>query len=43
MNEQINNLEDIFDRNINYQKIDIDNTFPEYLVKNLDLYSEWIV
>ena len=43
MDEQINNLEDIFDRNINYQKIDIDNTFPEYLVKNLDLYSEWIV
>mgnify|MGYP001441587188 CR=1 FL=1 len=42
INKKINNLEDIFDREINYKIVNIDNSYPEYLLKNIKLYSEWI-
>ena len=34
---------DIFDRDIKYRKIQIDNSFPEYIAKNKDKYKEWII
>jgi beta-1,4-mannosyl-glycoprotein beta-1,4-N-acetylglucosaminyltransferase len=42
IDNKINNLEDIFDRNISYKKVKIDQSFPQYLIKNIDLYSNWI-
>ena len=29
-------------RKINYKKVNIDNTYPEYLLKNVNLYANWI-
>ena len=34
---------DIFDRKINYKKINIDDTFPKYILKNLNKYKDWII
>ena len=35
--------EDIFGRGIRLEKIKIDNTFTEYIIQNLDKYSDWII
>ena len=35
--------EDIFGRGIRLEKIRIDNTFPKYIIQNLDKYSDWII
>ena len=35
--------EDLFERNIIYKKINIDNTFPEYIVQNKELFKDWII
>tara|TARA_Y100000741_G_scaffold305093_1_gene247266 strand:- start:38 stop:361 length:324 start_codon:yes stop_codon:yes gene_type:complete len=34
---------DLFKRGHNYQKRTLDSTFPEYLIKNIHLYKEWIL
>jgi len=34
---------DIFDRDIHYQKIDFDNSFPNYIKKNKDKFKDWIL
>lgn len=39
---RMNNLLDPFGRNIQWRKIEIDNSFPEYLVKNIDKYKHLI-
>ena len=41
--EKILNSEDIFGRDIKLKKIDIDNTYPEYILRNKDKYSDWII
>ena len=41
--ERINSNVDLFDRNIRYQKVKIDNSFPEYIFNNKDLFKEWII
>ena len=41
--KKIDNLEDIFDRNIEYKKILIDNSFPDFLIKNQHIYKNWIL
>ncbi len=41
--KKIENLEDIFDRDLNYQIVTIDNKFPDYLIKNIKIYKDWIV
>ena len=41
--EKIKNKKDIFDRNINYKKIELNDTFPEYILKNLKKYKDWIL
>ncbi len=40
---KISRGEDLFDRNINYKKVDIDNSFPDYIVKNKNKFKNWIV
>ena len=41
-NQLINNNKDIIGRNDNFKKISINESFPEYLIKNIHLYSNWI-
>ena len=36
-------LIDIFNRNIEYKKIDIDETFPQYILDNIDKFKKWII
>ena len=40
---RIRNKKDIFDRNFKYEKIDLDNTFPSYILENKDKYKNWII
>jgi len=40
--EKIENGQDIFNRNYNFKKINIDDRFPEYLIKNKNKYINWI-
>ena len=41
--EKIKNLKDVFNRDINYKKVELDNTFPKYILENLDKFKDWIV
>ena len=41
--ENINNLIDPFDRNLRKKKVKIDDTYPEYLLKNVEKYKDWIL
>ena len=40
---RIENNQDLFDRNINYTKIEIDKTFPEYIYNNKQMFKDWII
>ena len=40
---KISSGEDLFERNIKYKKIDIDDTFPKYIVKNKEMFKNWII
>ena len=39
----INQREDIFDRDIFYQKIEFDNSFPNYILNNRKKFKDWIL
>ena len=41
--EKINNLKDIFDRKINYEKVELNETYPRYILKNIDKFKNWII
>ena len=41
--ERIKNRVDIFERNIKYKKIDLDDTFPKYILENLNYFENWII
>ena len=41
--DKINKKIDLFNRGHNYKQKALDNTFPEYLIKNIHLYKEWIL
>ena len=41
--EKIKKGEDLFNREFSYKKINLDNSFPDYLVHNKNLYKEWII
>jgi len=34
---------DLFNRKINYEKINIDDSFPEYIYKNKKMFKDWIL
>ena len=40
---RIENKKDIFDRNIKYEKVEIDQSFPEYIINNKSMFKEWII
>ena len=41
--EKIIKLEDLFERNHKYEKINFDNQYPEYILNNLNLFEEYIL
>ena len=43
INYSIKNKLDLFDRPIKYQKVDFDETFPEYLYENRMKFKDWIL
>ncbi len=40
--EKISLGQDLFERKINYKKVEIDDSFPEYIVKNKEMFKDWI-
>jgi len=40
---RVENLIDPFDRNFKLNKINIDDTYPKYIIDNQDYYEEWIL
>ena len=41
--QKILKLEDLFERDHKYKKIDIDSEYPEYIRNNLHLFNNWII
>ena len=41
--DKINNLTDLFDRNFKYGKVELDVTFPKYILENKEKFSNWII
>lgn len=41
--EKISLGQDLFQRKISYKKIDIDETFPDYIVSNKKMFKDWIL
>ena len=41
--EKINLGKDIFDRKISYKKINIDSSFPKYIIDNKEKLKDWII
>ena len=41
--ERIKNNQDVFDRGYNLKKIDIDDSFPDYIVNNVNYLKDWII
>ena len=41
--KNIEKKKDLFGRGHIYQKVEIDKTFPEYLINNKDKYFKWIL
>ena len=41
--ERIKNRTDIFDRNYKYEKINLDDSFPKYLLDNINKFENWII
>ena len=40
---KINNLTDLFDRNFKYEKVELDDTFPTYILQNREKFLNWII
>ena len=43
INKRISERKDIFDRNYNFEIVNIDSTYTEYLFKNKNKYKDWIL
>jgi len=43
INDKIRDKIDIFDRGFNLKKINIDESFPDYIINNKKLFKDWIV
>ena len=40
--ENIRKNQDLFKRNVTYMKVELDNTFPKYILENKNKFSNWI-
>ena len=43
INKKINNLEDLYERGHKYEKIDLNSTYPEYILNNKNLFKDFIL
>ena len=43
ISKRIANNQDIFDRGFNLKKVDIDEDYPEYILKNLSNLRDWVI
>ena len=43
ISKRVEEKRDIFDRNFKYQKVALDESFPEYILSNKDKFKEWII
>ena len=41
--KRIENKQDLFNRNIKYEKIEVDSSFPKYIFDNKIMYKDWII
>ena len=41
--DKISRGKDLFDRNIKYKAIKIDESFPDYITKNREKFKNWIM
>ena len=41
--QRIENKQDLFNRNIEYEKVEIDTTFPKYIFDNKIIFKDWII
>tara|TARA_Y100000768_G_scaffold286409_1_gene220751 strand:+ start:7153 stop:7953 length:801 start_codon:yes stop_codon:yes gene_type:complete len=41
--EKIFKSEDIFGRNNKFKKVEINESYPDYILKNIDKFSDWII
>ena len=41
--EKISMKKDIFDRKITYKKVEIDDSFPKYIIENKEKFKDWII
>jgi|TARA_B100001245_G_scaffold232031_1_gene213648 beta-1,4-mannosyl-glycoprotein beta-1,4-N-acetylglucosaminyltransferase len=41
--EKIKNRIDIFNRDIKYERVELDDTFPDYILENLNKFQGWII
>ena len=41
--KRIEDRTDLFNRNINYNIVQLDNSFPDYILKNKQKFKEWII
>tara|TARA_B100001123_G_C15003255_1_gene904410 strand:- start:12 stop:818 length:807 start_codon:yes stop_codon:yes gene_type:complete len=41
--KKIESGKDIFDRGITYKKVQIDNSFPKYIIENQEKFKNWII
>jgi beta-1,4-mannosyl-glycoprotein beta-1,4-N-acetylglucosaminyltransferase len=41
--EKIKMKKDIFDRNISYKKVPLDDSFPKYIIDNKEKFAQWII
>jgi len=40
---RIENKQDLFNRDIKYKKIEIDESYPKYILNNKSMFKEWII
>ena len=43
ISSRLNSLKDIRGRNYEYKKVNIDNSYPKYIINNLNKFKDWIV
>ncbi len=43
INFRISEHKDLFERGHKYKKVELDNTYPDYIIKNREKFHEWII
>ena len=41
--DNIDNLNDLFNRGNKFKKVEIDESFPKYIIQNKEILKEWII